>query len=108
VPLSRTANFTKYTVGSFGDAAQRRLAEVYRELDRRGCKVLLSNSDHLMVRELYAGFAQDRVFAARNVNSDPTARGKIAELAVRNYDLPDASEHAGVSVENAAAHQQDS
>lgn len=91
VPLSRTANFTKYTAGSFDEAAQRRLAEVFRDLDRRGCNVLLSNSDHPLVRDLYAGFVLDQVYAARNVNSDPAARGKIAELAVHNYHLPDAT-----------------
>lgn len=33
---------------------QKRLAEVFRTLDGRGCKLMLSNHDTPFVRELYA------------------------------------------------------
>jgi DNA adenine methylase len=85
VPLTPTASFTRYTRGAFGLADQERLARTVRDLDARGCRVLLSNSDTPLVRELYAGFHIDEVYAPRNINSDPRARQKIRELAVRNY-----------------------
>ncbi|MHB8576672.1 MAG: DNA adenine methylase [Dehalococcoidia bacterium] len=87
VPLTATANFTRYTKGDFGVADQRRLAEVIHDLDRRGCKVLLSNSNAPLVRELYGRYQIDVVQASRNVNSDSAGRGKIAELTIRNYEL---------------------
>ena len=85
VPLSRTANFTKYTSGSFTVEDQRRLAETVRELADRGCRLLLSNSDTPLVRELYAGLSIETVLAPRMINSDVAGRAKIGELAIRNY-----------------------
>jgi DNA adenine methylase len=87
VPLTDTANFTKYTSGSFGLADQRRLADTVHELHERGCKVLLSNSDTPLVRELYARYEMDVIYAPRQINSDVTGRSKIAELAIRTYPL---------------------
>lgn len=84
-PVSQTASFTSYAQGGFGDADQTRLRDVFRALDRRGCKLMLSNSDVPLIRELYADYRQDRVAAARAINCDAAKRGKISELVVRNY-----------------------
>lgn len=43
IPLSRTANFVEYTKDGFGNKDQIELAAVFRELDKKGCRVLLSN-----------------------------------------------------------------
>jgi DNA adenine methylase len=88
VPLSRTANFTKYTSGNFGEAEQRRLAAVIHGLTDRGCRVLLSNSDAPLVRELYPEprYSTEIVLAPRNINSNATGRARIAELAILNFD----------------------
>ena len=86
VPLTASANFTKYTADAFGPADQERLARCYRALSERGCKLLLSNSDTPEVKRLYAGFNIRVVWAPRNINSDVGGRKRIAELAVRNYD----------------------
>jgi DNA adenine methylase len=58
-PLTKTASFTKYSRGDFGEADQRRLAAVAAELTRKGVHVLLSNSATELIRELYAGLAGD-------------------------------------------------
>ena len=84
-PLSSTAAFTTYTSGGFGEAEQKRLAEVCRELDRRGVMFLLSNSDLQWVRALYSGFAVFTVQARRNINSKGNRRGPVNEILVRNY-----------------------
>jgi DNA adenine methylase len=87
VPLTSTAYFTSYTATAFGQAEQKALAVVYRKLDARGCRVMLSNSDTPLVRELYAGFNLHQVMARRNINSKGERRGHITELVVCNYDV---------------------
>ncbi|HYU15335.1 MAG TPA: DNA adenine methylase [Candidatus Acidoferrum sp.] len=82
-PLSVTAHFTSYTSSSFGADDQRELARVARELVRRGCSVLVSNSDTEFVRELYRGFAIDVVDCGRAINSKASARGPQRELLIR-------------------------
>lgn len=91
-PISTTASFTSYSKFEFGDDAQKRLAEFYRELDTRGAKLMLSNSDpknenpedHFF-ESLYEGFNIQRVQASRIINCDATKRGKLNELLVMNY-----------------------
>jgi DNA adenine methylase len=85
VPLSRTSSFTAYGKGGFSEGSQRRLAEVFQELDRRGVKVLLSNSMTDLVKNLYAGYVIEEVLAKRSVNSRADRRGKISEALVRNF-----------------------
>ncbi len=83
-PISETAYFTSYTAGGFDAADQERLAETFRELDERGCAVMLSNSDTPFIRKLYARYQIDRVFCARAINSDGAARGAVPEVIVTN------------------------
>lgn len=85
VPLSATSSFTSYAQDGFSRADQARLRDVYRALDRRGCKLMLSNSDHPIVHELYDGFRIDLVAAPRAINCDARGRGKVTEVVVRNY-----------------------
>lgn len=88
VPLSKTSNFTGYAKGEFGIQMQRRLAEVFKALDSRGCYVMLSNSDHPLVRVLYKEYERNiRIVRARRmINSVASKRGAINEIVVRNYD----------------------
>jgi DNA adenine methylase len=83
-PLSDTANFTSYTLESFGEEDQRRLADLFRELDHRGCQVRLSNSYTDLVRQLYDGYEQIQVRAIRAISSKGSERGAIPELLVTN------------------------
>ena len=84
-PLSDTANFTSYTSNDFGAEDQRRLATLFRELDRMGCQVMLSNSSTDLIRDLYDGYEQVEVHATRVISSKSDARGAIPELLVMNY-----------------------
>ena len=84
VPVSRTANFASYSLGAFGLEDQARLAQAFRELDRRGCLLMLSNSDSPAVHELYEGFDVRRILAPRSISSRGAGRKPIAELVVRN------------------------
>jgi DNA adenine methylase len=82
----RAANsFTRYNGFAFGPAEQNALRDVVEELDRRGCKFMLSNSDTPANRLRYANFEVRTVWAARAVNCKGDGRGAISELVVRNY-----------------------
>jgi len=84
-PVSATSNFTAYTAGGFNSSEQEQLSQVFRILDRRGCKLMLSNSDTETIRNLYSAYHIDQVFAPRMVNCKPNNRGAVAELLIRNY-----------------------
>lgn len=84
-PLSATSNFTSYTSKCFGEPDQQQLASVYAQLDKRGCKVMLSNSDNEFVKELYKDFRQETVYATRAINCRADRRGRISELLILNY-----------------------
>jgi DNA adenine methylase len=83
-PLSTTSSFTSYTLAAFGVDDQRRLAHIFRDLDRQGCKVMLSNSDTPLIRDLYDGFEQIQVFASRPISSKIGKRGAVPELLIVN------------------------
>jgi DNA adenine methylase len=91
-PLNNTSYFTNYSKEGFNDESQRKLADFYKKMDRRGAKLMLSNSDPQnqdekdnFFDELYKEFTIERVTAKRNINRDPSKRGVIRELIVRNY-----------------------
>jgi DNA adenine methylase len=86
-PMTSTANFTGYTGTGFTKKDQECLAKIFKELDTRGCKILLSNSDTEYVKELYAEYAKNilQVTVRRNINSRASKRLGYTELLVRNY-----------------------
>jgi DNA adenine methylase len=84
-PVSQTAKFTSYARDGFFQEDQTRLRDVYKALDRRGCKLMLSNSDVPFIRELYSNFNIDTVAAPRAINCNAKKRGKVSEVLVRNY-----------------------
>jgi DNA adenine methylase len=84
-PLNRTSNFTSYTKDDFLEHEQEALARIFKELHKKGCKVMLSNSDTEFVRKLYKDFRIETVKANRSINSDATKRGPVREIVVMNY-----------------------
>lgn len=84
-PASATSSFTSYTGRSFSESDQRRLANLYRELDRKGCLLMLSNSNTPLIRELYRGYDIKTVTARRSINCKGGKRGAVKELVIRNY-----------------------
>ncbi len=83
-PISDTADFTSYTANRFSLEDQAHLAEVFADLDARGCRVMLSNSDTPAIRKLYRKFKIDQVHCARAINSRADRRGAVAEVVVTN------------------------
>lgn len=91
-PLPNTPSFTAYSKDGFNDEQQKRLAAFCRKLDADGHQWLLSNSDPAntdkedkFFEEIFNGFDIKRVYASRMINSKADGRGKITELAIRNY-----------------------
>nr|MDO8112714.1 DNA adenine methylase [Candidatus Sigynarchaeota archaeon] len=84
VPLSTTASFTSYTRDCFDQAAQQKLFDVFRELDKRGCKVMLSNSHCDFILDLYKKYRVETIMAIRAINCVGAKRGKIKEVLVLN------------------------
>jgi len=87
-PISKTASFTSYTAQGFLDKEQTELRDTVLELNKRGCFVMLSNSDTPFINKIYSGFKGihiTKVEAGRAINSNGSGRGKITEVLVTNY-----------------------
>ena len=82
VPVSTTASFTSYTNEGFGITEQTKLRDLAMLLRNRGVSVMLSNSDHEVVRDLYADFDIRGIQVGRAINSKKTARGKVGEVII--------------------------
>ncbi len=83
--LTDSANFTSYDKSWFGRDMQKKLRDVFIELDKMWCKVMLSNHNTPFIREIYSWFKFDIVKATRMINSKASGRGKVEEIVVRNY-----------------------
>ncbi len=83
-PLSATARFTAYTGKSFTEKDQEALREVVDALDRKGCAVMVSNSDTPLIRRLYRRYRIERVWAFRAISANGARRGPVSELVICN------------------------
>jgi len=87
-PVSKTASFTSYTSESFLDKEQIELRDTFVELHKRGCFVMLSNSDTPFINKIYSepkNLRITKVQAGRAINSNASKRGKITEVLITNY-----------------------
>jgi DNA adenine methylase len=91
-PLNQTSSFTAYSKDAFGDLEQIALGELFSELNQKGVKQMLSNSDpknhnpedHFF-DDLYKNFQIFRIPARRLINSAGNKRQAINEIVVTNY-----------------------
>ena len=86
-PINETSNFTNYTSYGFDIGQQKRLANFFYELDKRKCKILLSNSDTTIIRDLYSSFKENIISlsALRSINSNAEKRKNHSELIIKNF-----------------------
>jgi len=91
-PLTQTASFTSYSKEGFFDHDQVRLAQFYKDLDKTGTRLMLSNSDpgnrdsaDMFFENLFAGYRIGHVPARRIINCNGGRRGAISELVITNY-----------------------
>lgn len=86
-PITKGKNFTSYTKDVFMEEEQTKLFEIFRELDKKGCLVMKSNSDTDFIKSLYKDYNIRIVQASRSINSDASKRGKVNEVVITNYPL---------------------
>ena len=91
-PLTDTANFTAYTENLFNDDSQKELANFVNELNKKGAKIVVSNSDPKnsntgdnFFDDIYSAHKIKRVEATRMINCNRESRGKIKELLISNF-----------------------
>jgi len=84
-PLSSTSSFTSYSKGGFSKEDQKRLRDLFEELHKKGCLLILSNSSTDFIMELYKDFSIELIDANRNINSKGDKRGKVKEVLVLSF-----------------------
>lgn len=89
-PMSSTSSFTYYTKESFGEKEQIELRDTFLKLHKKGCFVMLSNSNSDFINKIYKeikskGVIVHKVEASRAINSKGNGRGKVKEILVTNY-----------------------
>lgn len=91
-PLIENNSFVSYDKSGFDDKDQIKLAKNFKDLDKKDCLLMLSNSDPKNTNEndnffddLYNCFEIERVYAKRMINCQASKRGDITEIVVVNY-----------------------
>ncbi|MCK5589226.1 MAG: DNA adenine methylase [Candidatus Pacebacteria bacterium] len=91
-PLNPTSSFTAYTKDGFGEQQQIELRDTFYKLHKKGCFVMLSNSNSEFINKIYGELENKdkkikitEVDANRMINSKASGRGKIKEVLVTNY-----------------------
>lgn len=91
-PLNETASFNSYAKHEFDDKEQIRLGKFIDNINKKGAKVVLSNSDPKNVNnkddffdDLYKSYNIVRINAKRMINSKGSKRGTVKELLIANY-----------------------
>lgn len=86
IPLSSSSSFDKYTKNGFGLNEQEELAEFIAELNRIGAKVILSNSNTKLTKEIFQNVLDlYLIYAPRNISAKSSSRGKIHEILGLNF-----------------------
>lgn len=81
-------SFVGYTLNGFDYEEQVRLRDLFIELDKKGCFVMLSNSSSKLIHDLYSDYKENTIIieATRNINSKASGRGKVDEVLIMNYN----------------------
>lgn len=74
VPVGEYSDFNRYTKEKFYDHDQVKLANEVKRLHELGCYVLLTNSDHELIHELYKDYEITIHKTKRYINSDASKR----------------------------------
>jgi DNA adenine methylase len=69
LPISKYSDFKRYTKEQFYEEDHRELAAEVQRLTEVGCHVILTNSNHPLVHELYSNYKIEILSTKRNINS---------------------------------------
>jgi DNA adenine methylase len=101
LPISLYSDFKRYTKEQFYAADHRALAEEVRRLYALGCHVLLTNSNHPLVHELYADYEIEVHTTRRNINKDASKRTGEDVLVIASAATPRNRRAAALPTEQA-------
>lgn len=76
--------FVKYNAKIFSWRDQERLANVARKLDKRGCRVIITNAAHSSIAALYEGFAIIPVERQSVIAAEGKHRKLVSEFIIHN------------------------
>ncbi len=74
LPVSKYADFKRYTKEQFYEEDHRELAEEVKRLQELGSHVVLTNSNHPLIHELYEPYEIELVNTRRNISSKAETR----------------------------------
>ena len=74
LPISEYSDFKRYTKEQFYEEDHVELAKMIMTLHERGCHVILTNSNHPLVHELYAPFTIDVIQTKRHISCNGNTR----------------------------------
>lgn len=74
MPISEYSDFKRYTKEQFYEQDQINLAQQVHKLYEKGCYVLLTNSNHPLIHELYKDFKIDIIKTKRSINRKGNGR----------------------------------
>jgi DNA adenine methylase len=74
LPISEYSDFKRYTKEQFYEEDHIELANEVKRLHELGCHVILTNSNHPLVHDLYGEFNIEVVKTRRNINSNSSKR----------------------------------
>lgn len=74
IPVSKYGDFKRYTKEQFYEKDQIQLSEEFHRLYNLGCSVILTNSHHPLIEQLYIDFPQDVISTRRSISSKGTSR----------------------------------
>ena len=74
LPISEYSGFKRYTKEQFYEEDHVELAKMVKTLHERGCHVILTNSNHPLVHELYAPFTIDVIQTKRHISCNGSTR----------------------------------
>lgn len=74
VPLDGYSDFKRYTKEQFYEDSQRDLAEIFKALAKKGVRLVLTNSNTVLIDELYDGFDKIIIDSKRNISSKGSTR----------------------------------
>jgi DNA adenine methylase len=86
IPLSASSSFSKYAKDDFGLLDQYQLAGLIQGLTDRGVRVVLSNSDTPMTRQVYGPVLNLwQLSVHRSISAASASRGRVEEVLGFNY-----------------------
>lgn len=84
-PFEDKESFTSYSKFDFNKDDQKRLADLFKDLTKRGVKCMLSNHNTKYINSLYKDFNIEVVKAKRMINANAAGRGDVEEVLIKNY-----------------------